>query len=121
MRLKQSYITIPFFKSRVHVVYIDHAGAYAVEHFKGITEWEAPDVNAVAYVDMAEGKNRNYFIMALPKKYNASTVVHECVHMAWYVLDYHQVELTRDNHEMLPMLVEELYNKVSRKLYGVKV
>ena len=39
MRLSKSYITIPFFKSRVHVVYIEHAGAYALEHFKGITEW----------------------------------------------------------------------------------
>ena len=103
-------------------MHLDQASGYVKEHFKGVTEWEAPsDAVTCAYVDMIEGKARNYFIMVLPKRYDACTVVHEAVHMAWFILDYYQVELTRDNHEMLPMLVEVLYRKVSHKLYGVKV
>jgi hypothetical protein len=120
--MNKSYITIPFFKSRVHLVRLDHAKDYILQHFRGIDAYDAPpDAVTCAYVDMIEGKARNYFIMALPKKYDACTVVHESVHMAWFLLDYCQVELSRDNHEMLPMLVEELYRKASMKMYKVKV
>lgn len=41
-----------------------------------------------------------------------TTVSHECLHAAWFVLQEHGVEVTGDNHEALAYLQEHLTKQI---------
>lgn len=57
---------------------------------------------------------KKWFSLYLPTQ-DICTVVHECLHMAWFVLDYVGVEIDQDNHEALAYLQEHLVKQLQDK------
>lgn len=49
-----------------------------------------------------------WFLMYLPEKADQHTVAHECLHMAWYILCHHGIDVYSDNHEALAYLMAYL-------------
>lgn len=55
-------------------------------------------------------------VMALPEDVDLSTIVHECVHAAYILLDHIGIELTPMNHEPLAYLTDYLFEEVAKKV-----
>ncbi len=56
------------------------------------------------------------FIMSFHRDRTEPTVWHECLHMAWHLLNHHGVILTWENHEMLAYLQGYLAERVLKSI-----
>lgn len=57
-----------------------------------------------------EGTGQYSTVMEI-HEHTEQTLVHECVHAAWYILDNAGVEVTADNQEPLAYLTDWLYSQ----------
>ena len=62
--------------------------------------------------NLAHESGDEMFIMYLPKKASLLTIVHECLHLAYYALDYAGVKHDSYNHEALTYLQTHLIEQV---------
>lgn len=56
------------------------------------------------------------FIILIEEDVSDETVIHECLHTAWHVLEAKGIDLSHDNHESLAYLQGFLYKKIKNKL-----
>lgn len=55
--------------------------------------------------------NGAMYVLIYIGRHEEATLVHECVHAAWNILDNVGVEVTADNHESLAYLTDWLYSQ----------
>lgn len=72
------------------------------------------------YCHMHEAKTCSYFLMVLPAEYKEFVTWHEALHMTWFIMKVHGVEVDCDNHEMQTYLQEHIVKQIKRKVYGIK-
>jgi hypothetical protein len=65
--------------------------------------------NAVRYTDPAGVK---WFLSYLPPDATVENLAHECLHLAWDILDARGVKVTADNDEPLAYLMAHLLRQV---------
>lgn len=64
------------------------------------------------------------FIMVLPKDTNGQfdrSIVHEAVHISWYIIDYINIEIDYEDHEIQSRLVEYIYELAKSTISGRKI
>ena len=79
-----------------------------------ILPWESS--NGITYQWCIDGAD--YFVIVLQQT-TLRTIVHECVHMAQYILDNKGIGTGIDNTETLAYLVDYLFSEVV-KVLGIK-
>lgn len=55
-------------------------------------------------------------LIGFPEKLKTSLIVHECVHAAYRTLDWSGIEVPVENHEILALVTEYIFEKVSKIL-----
>ncbi len=93
-------------------VAIDHMRLF----YKGINC--NADPSALAYTMVINTpKTTGFAILINNTKYQDvdihSTIVHECTHLSWYILDELGISMNVDNHEIQAYILEELVRKVT--------
>ena len=71
-------------------------------------DWHLYNARAITAVNL---KIRYFFLIF--KGQSASTIVHESVHLAEYVLNYYDI---KPNDEVLAYMVEHIFNKITKCL-----
>jgi len=109
-------IEVPIYNQVVNVLItnnIKNAALYFEANYPGI------DMDNVEYVDafMQRVNNKEKGVsklyIAILEDCTPGTLVHECVHAAWDILDYIGVGVTADNDEALAYLTQFLFDKTS--------
>jgi hypothetical protein len=54
----------------------------------------------------------DWFIAYIPKTLPAVTVCHECLHLAWFILESYGVKVEAKNHEALAHLMQHLARQI---------
>ena len=66
---------------------------------------------------LSDSSGASYFHMMLPEEYNEETLWHECLHMAFMMLDHASVEVSPDNHEILCYLQGHIAYQAKKMIY----
>lgn len=74
--------------------------------------------NAIGYCANLESESNNILIMLLPKKYNNSVVIHESVHLSWFILEIAQIKLKSSTQEIQAYLVEHIVKQIKEHVYS---
>ena len=116
--MKRCSFRVPVYNIPIHCIFAGNEKQYAREIFK--VNYELGENNQ-AEVDIIDSPKGVRFVMVLPKKHSHKTILHESIHMSWFVLDFVQQEIEKDNHEALTYLTEFIFENVNKKLYNIKV
>lgn len=110
-------VWVPIYKIPIHF----YIGKTIADTSKGINATWNVDIGSNAdgtamILEEAETGDKAFIIRLSPGIRNpdnlAKTIVHECLHMSWYVLDYVGVEIDADNHEAQAYLQEDIFDSI---------
>lgn len=77
------------------------------------------------HAENKKGEDRMVIMLSVSKDKNtyvdAGLIVHECVHMAWFILDRAAVKLDGNNHEAQTYLIEYLVRAICDKVSADRV
>lgn len=66
---------------------------------------------------MAEDPDgKPWFLMYIPEDVKPDCLAHECLHIAWYVLDWHGIKVKYNNHEMLTYLMAHIMKQFYKQV-----
>ena len=74
--------------------------------------------NVIGYCANLESESNNILIMLLPNKYNNSVVIHESVHLSWFILEIAQIKLKSSTQEIQAYLVEHIVKQIKEHVYS---
>ena len=77
-------------------------------------EYIEPNENGSAQ-KIKNPRGKVWFILYLPKKANIFILIHEAVHLAYFILDHHGIVFDIDNHEVFAYLVDYIVRKIKNK------
>jgi len=63
-----------------------------------------------------ETHNGNAIAVLLTPDIDDLTIIHECLHAAWYVLDLFGVDISVNNHEVLAYMQGHLYEEIKKRM-----
>jgi len=69
--------------------------------------------NEYALASRDDGYDNTYFTIFIPIEAKSKTIIHESVHLAFMVLDYYDIKIDVDNHEMLAILTSHIVRELS--------
>ncbi len=122
-KLKRFKVSVDLFETDVHVWFGDiiESAKDAEKWSHGRIEFDMPNYGLAFW-----GTNDNgiFYGILIANELMPDTVTHECLHIAWNMLENFGVEVDVENHEMLAYLQEYIAHKIFMKLdriLGLKV
>ena len=113
---KYERLDIPIINSNVDIWYCEDYGILEKDmcvHYN----LNSKILNLMPYSHvLMDGDN----IVCVLRTNSKNTIVHECVHIAWYLLHTIHVNIDVNNHEIQAYLVDYLYEKIVEFVFNKK-